>query len=133
MPMTLKKLTPVIPVEAIEPCLSFWTERLGFARTVEVPEGDRLGFVILAKDGVEVMYQSRASLAKDVPALAQGDFRSTTALFVEVQGLDAILARLQGVEVVVPERKTFYGAREIGVREPGGTLVVFAEFEPPAN
>jgi len=137
--MTFKKLTPVIPVEAVEPCLPFW-ERLGFAKTVEVPEGDpsaaggslgagKLGFVILVKDGVEVMYQSRASIAKDFPALAQGDFRSNTTLFIEVQGLDEIIAKLKGVEVVVPERKTFYGSREIGGREPGGSLVVFAEFE----
>ena len=31
---TLKKLTPLMMVDAIEPCLGFW-ERLGFARTVE--------------------------------------------------------------------------------------------------
>ena len=59
----IKKLTPVLYVEEIEPCLDLWVNRLGFARTVEVPEGDKLGFVTLAKDGVEVMYQSRASVA----------------------------------------------------------------------
>ena len=132
--LTMKKLTPVIPVEEIEPCLPFWVERLGFARTVEVPEGEKLGFVILARDGIEVMYQSRASLAKDVPALAQGELRSRTALFVEVTGLDEIIAKLKGVEIVVPERKTFYGSREMGVREPGGSVVMFAEFsEQPAT
>ena len=126
--MTMQKLTPVIPVEEIEPCLAFWTERLGFTKRVEVPEGSKLAFVILAKDGVEVMYQSRASLEKDVPAAAQGVGQTGTALFIEVKGLDEIIARLKGLEVVVPERKTFYGAREFGVREPGGSVVVFAEF-----
>ena len=64
----MRKLSPLLTVEAIEPCLSFWVERLGFAKTVEVPEGSSLGFVILAKDGVEIMYQSRASVEKDIPA-----------------------------------------------------------------
>ncbi len=32
----------------------------------------------------------------------------------------------QNVEVAMPERKTFYGMREIVVREPGGNLVCFA-------
>ena len=128
MAWTMKKLTPVIPVEEIEPCLPFWTERLGFTKTVEVPEGAKLGFVILAKDGVEVMYQSRASIEKDIPALGSGVGRTGTGLFIEVTGLDDIIARMKGVEVVVPERKTFYGAREYGVREPGGSVVVFAEF-----
>ncbi len=60
--MTMKKLTPVLMVEEIEPCLPFWVERLGFQKVTEVPEGDKLGFVILAKGNVQVMYQSRASL-----------------------------------------------------------------------
>src|SRR6476646_1679413 len=53
---TMKKLSPVIMVDAIEACIPFW-ERLGFTKTAEVPEGDGRGFVILAKDKVEVMYQ----------------------------------------------------------------------------
>ena len=58
----LKKMTPVLYVEAIEPCLDLWVNRLGFAKTVEVPEGDKLGFVILNQGPIEIMYQSRASV-----------------------------------------------------------------------
>src|ERR1700730_13159685 len=62
----MKKLTPVITVDQIEPSLPFWIERLGFQKTAEVPEGDRLGFVILVKGNVEVMYKTGASVAKDL-------------------------------------------------------------------
>ena len=127
---TMKKLTPVLFVEAIEPCLAFWT-RLGFEATVSVPEGDRLGFVILVKDAVEVMYQSRASLRKDVPALA--DLPSASALYLEVADLDAVVACLGGAPVVVPRRKTFYGAEEFGVREPAGNVVTFAKQAAPES
>lgn len=119
----VKKLSPVLFVEAIEPCLGFWTG-LGFEKVVEVPEGDRLGFIILVKDGVEVMYQSRASLRKDVPALA--DSPSSSALYIEVDNLDEVARKIGGAPVVIPRRKTFYGAEEIGVREPAGNLVTFA-------
>ena len=126
---TMKRLTPVLMVEEIEPCLNFWVERLGFEKTTEVPEGDKIGFVILNNGAAEIILQSRASVAKDVPALAQGDLsRSGIGLFVEVEKLDDLLPKLKGVEVVVPERTTFYGAREIGVRDPCGTTVVLAEF-----
>lgn len=124
--MQMKKLTPAMFVEKIEPCLPFWVDRLGFQKTVEVPEGDALGFVILARDNVEVMLQSRASVAKDVPALAADPSRSF--LYVEVDELAPILERLQGAEIVVPVRKTFYGATEIAVRDPAGNVVAFAEF-----
>ena len=131
----MKKLTPVLVVEEIEPCLGFWMERLGFAKTVEVPEGNKLGFVILVKDKVEVMYQTYASVEKDLNSPVKRR-EPATNLYIEVKGLDEIIQRLAGANIVVPERKTFYGAREIGVAEPGGNLVVFAEFEkqePPMN
>jgi hypothetical protein len=120
----MKKITPVLMVEAIEPCLPFW-ERLGFARTVEVPEGDRLGFAILVKDGVEVMYQTKASVQGDVPALASTPM-GATFLFIEVTDLDAVATALGNAPVVFPRRKTFYGMDEIGVREPGGNAITFA-------
>ncbi|MEX0891337.1 MAG: VOC family protein [Gemmatimonadota bacterium] len=124
--ITFKKLTPVVYVEAIEPVLPFW-DKLGFEKTVEVPEGDALGFVILHKDGVEVMYQTRASVQADVPALADTPMRGSI-LFLEVTDLDAVLEALAGVEPVVPRRQTFYGADEVTVRDPAGNLVGFAAF-----
>jgi uncharacterized glyoxalase superfamily protein PhnB len=124
----MKKLTPVIFVEEVEPCIDFWVERLGFEQTMEVPHEDRIGFAAVARGGVELMYQSRASIAADIPALAGGSFaRSGGAFFLEVSSLDEVLPRLEGLDVVVPERKTFYGAREIFVRAPCGTVVGFAE------
>ena len=125
--MTLQKLTPVIYVEHIEPCLPFWVEKLGFARTAEVPEGDRLGFIILQKDAIEIMYQTRASVAGDVPALAATPMGGNL-LFITTDNLDAIEKALDGVTPVVPRRRTFYGADELIVREPCGNVVTFAQF-----
>ncbi len=123
----MKKLTPVIIVDEIEPCLPFWIDRLGFEKTVELPEGSKLGFVILRKDDVEVMYQSRESVLKDVPALVPNEGGHPIGLFIEVADVSAVERSLAGVEVIVPRRKTFYGMDEIGVREPGGNAVIFAQ------
>jgi uncharacterized glyoxalase superfamily protein PhnB len=123
----VRRLTPVLIVDAIEPSLPFWTERLGFTKTVEVPHGGRLGFVILVKDGVEVMYQTWASIEADVPGVAAPERGHSTALFVEVSDVGAVERAMHGVEVVVPRRTTFYGMDEIGVREPGGHSIIFAQ------
>ena len=120
--------TPVLYVEAVEDCLPFW-ERLGFAREVEVPHGARIGFVILARDGVQVMLQSFESGAADVPPLAAEQRRGPTFLFVKVADLEAVESALQGFEVVMPRRTTFYGAIETGFREPGGHCITFAQFD----
>jgi uncharacterized glyoxalase superfamily protein PhnB len=125
----LNKLSPVLVVDAIEPGLSFWVDRLGFTRIAEVPEGDRLGFVILQKDGIEVMYQSRESVRKDIPAMADIP-AGGTSLYIDVADVAAVERAVRGVEIVVPRRKTFYGADEIGVREPGGNAVIFGQHTP---
>jgi uncharacterized glyoxalase superfamily protein PhnB len=121
----MKKITPVLIVESIEKNLPFWCERLGFARQVEVPHGDVLGFVILNRGPVEVMLQSRASVRDDIAALADDSYRS--ALYVEVEDLAPIRRATKGMKTLFEERTTFYGAREIGVRDPEGNAVLFAE------
>jgi uncharacterized glyoxalase superfamily protein PhnB len=130
--MEIKRLTPILFVERIEPCLPFWVERLGFTKELEVPEDDHLGFVSLTKDGVEIMYQTNAGLEKDLPAVAKSVGQPVSFLYLEVSKIDPIASNLEGVDVVIPKRKTFYGATEIVVREPGGHFVTFAEFAPQA-
>lgn len=125
MPHAVRKLTPVLLVEAIEPCVPFW-ERLGWTKVAEVPHAGALGFVILVKDDVELMYQTRASVADDLPALA-GAPGGGTFLFIEVDDLDAVSAAIGDVPVLFPRRSTFYGMDEFGVREPGGNAVTFAQ------
>ena len=126
----MRKLTPVLIVDAIEPCLGFWVDRLGFAKTAEVPEGDKLGFAILAKDGVEVMYQTVESVKHDAPAVLGGASKPSpggVGLFIEVSDVSAVEQAMDGLEHIVPRRQTFYGMDEVGVREPGGHVVVFAQ------
>lgn len=124
----LTKCTAVLVVDEVEPCVDFWVNRFGFQKTGEVPEGDRIGFAMLAKDSVELMYQSRTSVAKDMGKPLEEVRKSETALYIHVNDIDATIARLDGAPVMMPRRDTFYGATEIWVFEPGGNQVGFAMF-----
>jgi hypothetical protein len=119
------KITTVLFVDTVEPVLPFWVDRLGFQKTVEVPDENGLVFVILQHGAAELMIQTRKSAEKDVPGL--GDLAAPRAgTFIEVENFDNVLSKLDGLEVVLPERTTWYGMREILVREPGGNVVCFA-------
>jgi len=120
------KITPILIVDEIEPSLKFWVNNLGFVKTVEVPEGDKLGFVILQKEGTEVMLQSRESIRKDAGPAADAVLALGASLYIEVDDFGDALKRVHGAEVLVPERTTFYGMREIFVREPGRHVLGFA-------
>jgi uncharacterized glyoxalase superfamily protein PhnB len=130
--LVVKKATPIITVAEIEPCLAFWAARLGFEVTATVPHEDKMGFAMLLQGGVELMYQSAASVEADLGAssgsedLADTMVNGATTLFIEVEALDPVVAALEGADVVVPRRQTFYGMDEIFVRAPCGTLVGFA-------
>jgi uncharacterized glyoxalase superfamily protein PhnB len=126
--MTMKRITPVLFVEDVEPCVRFWVERLGFQKTAEVPEGNKLAFAMLQKGSVELMYQSYTSADKDVAAISQVVRKGPSFLYVEVDSLDQTIAAIHGAEVVIPVRTTFYGAREISIKDPAGHFVTFAEF-----
>ena len=127
MAIKVEKITTVLAVESVQPSLDFWQNRLGFECTVTVPHEDTVGFAILVKDNVELMLQSVASILADLGANTGEVNGRSAALFIEVSDLAAVEAALVGYQIEMPRRTTFYGMHEIGVREPGGHFVVFAQ------
>jgi uncharacterized glyoxalase superfamily protein PhnB len=127
-PMNVKRITPVLLVKEIEPLVPFWVERLGFTKTIEVPDGNKLGFVAFQKGAAEVMYQTYDSVEKDAPPTMAAEARKgRTYLYMEVDNLDAVLAGMKDVKKVMPERTAFYGMKEFAVQDPGGHFITFAQ------
>lgn len=126
--MNVKRITPILFVEEVEPCLKFWVERFGFQKAAEVPDGNKLAFAMLQKGSVELMYQSYASADKDVTTISQQVRKGPTFLYVEVDNLEETISAIRGTEVVMPQRNTFYGSKEIGIKDPAGHYVTFAQF-----
>lgn len=125
----LSRLTPVLVVDAVEPCIQFWIERFGLAPESEVPGDDgKLVFAIVKRGDVEIMYQTRASVLAERPEESADLVGHSTALFITTEDLDAVERALDGAPIVQPRHKTFYGSEEIYVREPGGNTVGFAQF-----
>jgi uncharacterized glyoxalase superfamily protein PhnB len=126
--MNVKRITPVLLVSEIEPQISFWVGQLGFTKTIEVPDGNKLGFVSFQKGTTEVMYQTYASVEKDAPqAMAAAARKGPTYLYMEVDDLDAVLAATKQMKTVMPLRTAFYGMREFAIQDPAGHFITFAQ------
>ena len=124
--MKLQSLTPILVVDAIEPCLPFW-EALGFENHVNVKnDAGAFQFALLTQEEVSVMYQTRASLEEDIVQLDPRDHETSVMLYLGVDDIDALESALGDHPILVPRRETFYGAIEIGVREPSGNVVMFS-------
>jgi hypothetical protein len=123
-----KRLTPVLIVDAIEPLLPLW-EALGFQRGPSVPHGDAIGFQILEADGIEVMYQTVASVRDDAPAALPEGAALRSSIYIEVDDLAAVERRLPpDTRIVIPRRTTAYGAQEVWLLDGAGNAVGFAQF-----
>jgi uncharacterized glyoxalase superfamily protein PhnB len=126
--MNVKRITPVLLVNEIEPQIPFWVGQLGFTKTIEVPDGNKLGFVSFQKGTTEVMYQTYASVEKDAPQpMAAAARKGPTYLYMEVDDLDAVLAATKDKKVVMPLRTAFYGMREFAIQDPAGHFITFAQ------
>jgi hypothetical protein len=118
-------VTPVLVVGSVEPTRAFFADRLGFAVLSDVEHAGVLGFSMLQRDGVTVMVQSDASLRADVGEnYVPGPYKAM--LYIRVADVEAFVPEVADADVVLPLRRTPYGMHEIGVREPGGNIVVFA-------
>ncbi|MEO7033277.1 MAG: hypothetical protein ABI548_05415 [Polyangiaceae bacterium] len=124
--MKLTKLTTLLVVDAIEPCLNTW-QALGYAITVRVPEEGPLGFTILSGPAGELMLQTRSSLAEDLPAVHAK--QPSHLLYGDVASLETATkaALASNAKVLVPQRKTFYGADEIWFELTDGMILGLAE------
>ena len=132
--MNVKRVTPVLLVQEIEPLIQFWVDRLGFTKAVEVPDGNKLAFVIFQKGSVEVMYQTYSSVEKDAPpSMAAEARKGPTYLYMEVDNLDAALTAMKDARLVMPVRTAFYGMKEFAVQDPGGHFITFAQQAAPAQ
>jgi uncharacterized glyoxalase superfamily protein PhnB len=134
--MSFIGVTPVLLVESIEPVIDLWERRLGLERVATVEHEGSMGFVMYAGDGWSLMYQSRASALADIGAESAQARQALEAMrghrqcvFVKVSDIDAVEKQLAGLPFLMPRRTTFYGSTEIGIQDPAGHLVTFAQFK----
>jgi lactoylglutathione lyase len=124
----LKKLTPNLMVEDVARTLAFYREMLGFEVLTTLPDQEPFDFAIVQRDGVELMFQSRASLSQNVPALTGSPIGASQTFFIEVTGiLDLYEALRDQVEIVVDLHTTFYGTQEFYFRDINGYILSFSE------
>ena len=125
----LDHVATVFIVDAVEPCIAFWVERFGFTADNLVPGSEgKLIFASVKRDGIEVMYQTKASVLAENPAAAAELAGRSALLFITVSDVDATERAALGSPMVKARHKTFYGSTEFYVREPGGNVIGFAQF-----
>jgi uncharacterized glyoxalase superfamily protein PhnB len=126
--MSLKKLTPNCMVEDVARTLDYYRDILGFTAIATVPEQPPYNWAMVVSDGVALMFQSRESLAGEMPLYAGMPVGGSLGFYIDVADVRGHYERLKGkVDLVLDLRHTFYGATEFAFRDCNGYVLCFAE------
>jgi len=123
----MKKATPILFVDNVQASVDFFTEKLGFTKTIEVPYERGLQFAAVEQDGIEIMFQ-----ASDVddPSFTPEEMKARAGksmIYFEVDDFDKILEAAKSADIFKDAHVTDYGSQEIYIREPGGNILGFAK------
>ena len=133
-----KKLTTNMMVEDVSRTVDFYSEVLGFELVMGVPEnsqeivttrqkGQALGFAIMKCGNIEMMFQTKQSLAKEIPEFEGMEIGGALTFYIEVQDVKGLYAKLKDkVTIVKDMQKTFYGMQEFYIRDCNGYILTFA-------
>ncbi|KAF1297212.1 hypothetical protein BAU15_06595 [Enterococcus sp. JM4C] len=125
----MTSITTNLMVENVTESQQFYEEILGFTTVASVPnQSDGLQFAILAKDDLMLMVQERENFISEYPALATEKVQPSISLYIKVDNLEEIYAKLQENHRINTEmHTTFYGAKEFAILDNSGYVLTFTE------
>jgi uncharacterized glyoxalase superfamily protein PhnB len=131
--------TPNLMTKDVNATVRFYCDHLGFQLMMGLPfntqtpvetlmEDKPLQYAMLNKDGAMVMFQHQQSLAEEFDQFSAMPVAASATFYLEVEKLDELVANLgDDIDIVLPERITFYGMREIWIRDNNGYVITLAQ------
>jgi PhnB protein len=127
--MKFQKLTPNLVVRDVARNMEFYRSTLGFQTGFTVPDQPPHVFGSVTSGGVEIFFNDQKAVAEEYPALGAKPIGGSLTLFIEVEGIEEVLAAVQkaGAKITMPLKEQFYGMREFAFEDPEGWVVTIAE------
>ena len=127
--MKFNKLTPNLVVRHVEASMNFYKSVFGFQSTITVPDQPPYVFGAITNGAVEIFFNDQKAVAAEYPALGAKPIGGSLTLFIEVEGIEEILAAVKksGAKITMPLKDQFYGMREFAFEDPEGWVVTIAE------
>lgn len=127
--MKFQKLTPNLIVRDVAASMKFYQTTLGFQPAITVPDQPPYVFGSVTSGGVEIFFNDHKAVSEDYPPLGARPAGGALTLFIEVEGIEEILAAVEKskAKVVMPLKQQFYGMREFAFEDPEGWIVTIAE------
>ena len=131
--------TPNLMTKDVNATVKFYRDRLGFQLMMGVPFNSEtaveelsddipLQYAMLTRDSAMVMAQHQQSLAEECDLFSDRPVATSGTFYMEVENLDQLLPGLgDDIEIALPQRITFYGMRELWIRDNNGYVITLAQ------
>jgi len=95
---------------------------------MSVPEEGKMDWAMVKRDDVSLMFQTRESLAEDLALFADIPLGGSLSFFTQMDGLDELYKMIDDKAAIIKKPyKTFYGMKEMMVKDYNGYFLTFAE------
>ncbi|MBW7992722.1 MAG: bleomycin resistance family protein [Planctomycetes bacterium] len=133
-----KKLTTNMMVENVNSTVDFYGDVLGFEFVMGVPENSQeivaarhnnqpLSFAIMKCGNVEMMFQTKKSMAEEIPKFSGIQIGGSMTFYIDVEDVKGLYAKLKDkVTIIKDMHATFYGKQEFYIRDCNGYILTFS-------
>ena len=127
--MKFQKLTPNLVVRDVAASMEFYRSVLGLQSAITVPDQAPSVFGSVTSGSIEIFFNDQKAVAAEYPALGARPIGGSLTLFIEVEGIEEVLAAVQKstAKITMPLKQQFYGMREFAFEDPEGWIVTIAE------
>jgi uncharacterized glyoxalase superfamily protein PhnB len=127
--MKFQKLTPNLVVRDVAASMEFYRSVLGFQTAITVPDQAPYVFGSVTNGAVEIFFNDQKAVAEDYPALGAKPIGGSLTLFIEVEGIEEVLAAVKKsrAKITMPLKQQFYGMREFAFEDLEGWEITIAE------
>lgn len=123
----MQSMTPNLMVHDVNKTIEFYRDVLGFEFVASVPDSGQFDWAMMNHGPVEIMFQSVASLAKDLPTFVKMGPGGAFTLFIKMDDSKGLYGKVKGKVVIVQElTKTFYDMEEFSIKDLNGYVLTFA-------
>ncbi len=139
METTMKKLNPNLMVKDVKETVEFYQNNLGFQLIMavpetqdgilnEIPEDKKVVYALVKNGDVEIMFQAEKSFKEDVPVLKDSQIGASCTFYIELENVENFYNSIKDkVDVVKELFTTWYGMKEVYIRDNNGYILTIAE------
>ena len=127
----MKKLTPNLMVENVDTTIQWYKDVFDAEVIMSVPyttDETKLQWAMIAIGEVSLMFQLRASLEGEIPALKNAPIGGSFTMYIDVTDVKTLFESVKSkVKIVQDMHTTFYGSEEFAIEDCDAYILAFSE------